>query len=438
MNFVQVLNGLLAFLCRLAIMPAGSVTARGGSMTAGQTASEYRTSGGHAPIMFIAGTRPEAVKLAPLVQEVRGRGVPAQLVATGQHRELFGEALAGFGLAADHDLGVMAGTPEQQVGQLVPMLADLIRRQAPDCVVVQGDTSSTFAGALAARYAGVPLAHVEAGLRTGTHDPHPEEMHRKLVAQMAHWHFAPTPAAAAALAAEGVSGSVHVTGNTGIDALLLMAQRLDRDAGLAAVAAAPVAHVPAGRPWVLATIHRRENQGRPLAGVLAALANLADEAEILLPVHPSPAISGPVLARLAGRPGIHLLPPLPYAAFVALMRRCALVLTDSGGVQEEAPALGLPCLVLRDGTERPEGLATGNARLVGTAPAGIVAAARAVLQDPRLHARMAVPALPYGDGRAARAITDVLLCPVVPSSARSLESLSRLAGHHRWSPALAR
>jgi len=390
------------------------------------------------PIMLIAGTRPEAVKLAPLVLSVRERGAPAVLVATGQHRELFAEALAGFGLLPDHDMGVMAASPEVQVAALVPVLTDLVRQVKPQAVVVQGDTSSTLAGALAARYAGVGLAHVEAGLRTGTADPHPEEMHRKLVAQMADLHFAPTEAAAAALAAEGVQTGVHVTGNTGIDALLLMAARLDQDARLANAVVAAFADVPIGRPWILATIHRRENRGRRLAAVLAALGQLAADAEILLPVHPSPVVSGPVRAMLGGRPSVHLLPPLPYASFVALMLRSRLVLTDSGGVQEEAPALGLPCLVLRDGTERPEGLASGNARLVGTDPAAIVAAARALLRDPALHARMAMPALPYGDGNAARVITDVLLRQAAPTSARTWESSLQSDGHRRSSPALSR
>jgi UDP-N-acetylglucosamine 2-epimerase (non-hydrolysing) len=380
-------------------------------------------------ILFIAGTRPEAVKLAPLVLDLRARGVAALLVATGQHREMFGEALAGFGLVADLDLGMAAATPDALVGRLVPALADLIRQRQPAWVVVQGDTSSTLAGALAARYAGARLAHVEAGLRTGTDDPHPEEMHRKLVAQMAQLHFAPTPAAAAALAAEGVRDGVHVTGNSGIDALLLMAARLRGDAGLADAAVALFGHVPTGRPWILATIHRRENRGRRLAAMLAALGELADEAEILLPVHPSPAVAGPVRAMLGGRAGVHLLPPLPFASFVALMLRSALVLTDSGGVQEEAPALGLPCLVLRRNTERPEGLASGNSRLVGTQRSAIVAAARAVLGDALSHARMSQPAMPYGDGSAAARISALLLRPDVPTSAQSLESWSGSAGH---------
>lgn len=387
------------------------------------------------PIMFIAGTRPEAVKLAPLILDLRLRGVRPLLVATGQHPAMCHEALGEFALAADHDLRVTAASPDGMVGAMVPRLADLLRAVRPGVVVVQGDTSSTLAGALAARYAGSRLAHVEAGLRTGGDDPHPEEMHRKLVAQMAELHFAPTLAAAAALAAEGVHSGVHVTGNSGIDALLLMRARLAADAGLAAAAAAPVAHIPHDRPWLLATVHRRENQGAALAGVLAALTDLAGEAEVIVPVHPSPAVSGPVHAALAGRRHVHLLPPLGYAAFVALMGRAALVVTDSGGVQEEAPALGLPCLVLRGVTERPEGVASGNARLVGADRAGIVAAARALLHDAGLRALMAQPALPYGNGGAARAINDVLLRQAVPSWERNPESWSRSAGHHPPSPA---
>lgn len=388
-------------------------------------------------ILLVAGTRPEAVKLAPLMLDLQARAAAVQLVATGQHRDLFDAALAGFGLSADHALAAMAATPDAVVGALVPMLADLMRQLRPDIVVVQGDTSSTLAGALAARYAGVRLAHVEAGLRTGTDDPHPEEMHRRLVAQMADLHFAPTPAAALALAGEGVRSGVHVTGNSGIDALLLMQARLAGNPALAAAAAVPVAHIPRTRPWLLATIHRRENRGARLAAVLAALADLADHAEVIVPVHPGPAVSGPLHNALAGRAGVHLLPPLAYAPFVALMGRATLVLTDSGGIQEEAPAIGLPCLVLRDGTERPEGLASGNARLVGTDRHTIVTAARALLDDAGLRAGMARPMMPYGNGAAARAINDVLLRQAVPSWPRNPESWWQSAGHHPPSPALA-
>lgn len=390
------------------------------------------------PIMFIAGTRPEAVKLAPLILDLLARGQRPVLVATGQHPDMFDEALAGFGLQADHDLGLMAASPDAAVGRLVPMLADVVRARQPAWVVVQGDTSSTLAGALAARYAGARLAHVEAGLRTGSHDPHPEEMHRKLVAQMAQLHFAPTAAAAAALAAEGVRAGVHVTGNSGIDALLLMRARLAHDPGLASLAAAPLAQVPQDRPWLLATIHRRENQGARLAAVLAALADLAGAVEIILPVHPNPAISGPVQSALGGRAGVHLLPPLGYAAFVALMGRVMLVLTDSGGVQEEAPALGLPCLVLRDVTERPEAVASGNAILLGCETPVIVATAQQIMHDAALRASMSRPALPYGAGGAAQAINDVLLRQAFASWPQNPESWSRSAAHHPRSRAPAR
>ena len=394
-----------------------------------------RAGGPNSRILFIAGTRPEAVKLAPLILDLQARGAQPLLVATGQHRELFAEALADFGLAAHDDLGVMAAAPDQVVGQLVPLLAERVRAAQPAWVVVQGDTSSTVAGALAARYAGARLAHVEAGLRTGRDDPHPEEMHRKMVAQMAQLHLAPTAAAAAALSVEGVRDGVHITGNSGIDALKIMQARLASDAALARSAMTPLAAIPRHRPWLLATLHRRESRGEVMDGMLAALAALAADAEIILPVHPGPAVAGPVRAALSGVAGVHLLPPLPYASFVSLMGLAALVLTDSGGVQEEAPAIGLPCLVLRETTERREGLFSGNAALVGRAPAAIVAAARAVLGDGAVRAAMAEPALPYGSGGAARAINDLLLggsrSPDFPSSPRRSENWSRSAVHHQ-------
>jgi UDP-N-acetylglucosamine 2-epimerase (non-hydrolysing) len=255
------------------------------------------------------------------------------------------------------------------------------------------------------RYVGVPLAHVEAGLPTGRDDPFPEEMHRCTIATLAHLHFAPTPAAAAALRAEGVAeAAIIITGNTGIDALLTMRARLAHDRRLQARAARPLAGTATSRPWVLATIHRRENHGARLEGVLSALAALSAEAQVIVPVHSHPAVAAPVQARLGHLPGVSLLPPLGYASFVWLMGRARLVLTDSGGVQEEAPALGLPCLVLRHATERPEGVASGHARLVGTDRARILAATRAALARPA-----AAPALPYGNGRAAGLIMDRLL-----------------------------
>ncbi len=361
--------------------------------------------------LFVVGTRPEAVKLAPVVLALAERGETPVLVSTGQHSDLLAGALAAFGLAPDHDLAVMqrAQSPADVLGQLVPALASLLARVSPRAVVVQGDTATTLAGALAAAYARLPLVHVEAGLRSGSDEPFPEEMHRKLVGQIAALHFAPTAGAAAALAAEGVApATIHVTGNSGIDALRLMQARLAADRVMTGALERRFAAIDFRRPLVLVTVHRRENHGARLGQVLAALADLAGEAEIVLPVHPHPAVAGPVAAALAQVRGIHLLPPLDYPAFVWLMARATLVLTDSGGVQEEAPALGVPVLVLRDVTERREGLDTGNARLVGTDSGIIVAAVRHLLADRAAIGRMAEPAWPYGTGDAALRIADIM------------------------------
>ena len=362
-------------------------------------------------LLFVAGTRPEAVKLAPVIMELRARGARPVLVASGQQRELFKASLAGFGLIADHDFDIMqpGQTPADVIGALVPVLAKLLAGAQPAAVVVQGDTATAFAGAQAAVYARLPLVHVEAGLRSGSDEPFPEEMHRRAIAQLASVHFAPTAASAMALRREGITASaIHVTGNTGIDALHLMAARLAREPVLDAALRQRFAAIDPSRPLLLVTVHRRENHGDRLDAILAALAELAREAEIVFPVHPHPAITEPARALLGGRPGVHLLPPLDYPAFVWLMQRATLALTDSGGVQEEAPALGLPVLVLRDVTERREGLASGNARLIGTDTAAILAAVSALLGDIQAIGRMAEAALPYGIGDAARRICDVL------------------------------
>ncbi len=361
--------------------------------------------------LFVAGTRPEAVKLAPVILALRARGRATYLVATGQHRELFHEALAGFGLAADCDLAVMqAGqTPADVIGLLVPALARLCETLCPAAVIVQGDTASAFAGAQAAVYARRPLVHIEAGLRSGHREPFPEEMHRRAIGQLADLHFAPTPGAADALRREGIAdAAIHMTGNTGIDALRLIEARLGRDAGLSGALVARFSGIDWRRPVIMATVHRRENHGARLQAVVAAFAELAGDAEIVLPVHPSPAVAGPVHAALAGVKGVHLLPPLDYPAFIWLLSRATLALTDSGGVQEEAPALGVPVLVLRDVTERQEGLDSGNARLVGTGKAEILAAVRGLLGDSAAIDRMAKPALPYGAGDASMRIAAVL------------------------------
>lgn len=364
---------------------------------------------------IVAGTRPEAIKLAPLVLALRSAGAPVWLIATGQHGNLFDVALGAFGLVANEDLAVMhdGQTPAEVVARLLPRLVDRLAQHRPAAVIVQGDTASAFAGAQAAAYCRLPLVHVEAGLRTHDAEPFPEEMHRRVIAQLADVHCAPTLTAAAALRREGIADTaIHITGNTGIDALLWMARRLAERG--------PPPELPMfdpAQPLIVATIHRRENHDR-IAAIAAALTMLADDAEILLPVHPHPAIQGPLRAALAGRRGIHLVEPLPYPAFVAALTRANLVLTDSGGIQEEAPALGLPVLVLRDVTERPEGIAAGNARLVGHEPAAIVAAARAILSG---LSGVVEAALPYGAGNAATSIA-TLLCRAYPIRDASAET----------------
>jgi len=356
-------------------------------------------------VLCVIGTRPEAIKMAPVIRALRGdRRFRVRVLATAQHRDLLDQVLAAFGIAPDIDLGVMR--PAQGLGALTGRLIEgldaALAREAPDVVLAQGDTTTVFATALAAFYRRVPFGHVEAGLRTGDlAAPFPEELNRVLIAPMARWHFAPTAGAAAALRAEGIPPErVHVTGNTVIDALLQAPPPAD------ARSAAPFAP-----RQILVTLHRRENFGRPLERILAAIAGLLDDHRdcgVLLPVHPNPAVGPVVRARLGGHPRVRLVPPLGYAEFVAAMRASYLILTDSGGVQEEAPALGVPVLVLREATERPEAIAAGVARLVGTRAAAIRRAAGALLSDPEARARMATGASPYGDGKAAARIVGIL------------------------------
>jgi len=297
---------------------------------------------------------------------------------------------------------MMAATPADLLARLLPVLAGPVATAR--AVVVQGDTTSALAGSLAASYAGVAVVHVEAGLRTQRRDPHPEEMHRTLIGQLADLHFAPTVAAVEALSRDGVAGGrVVMTGNSGIDALLSIQARVDAQA-----IKARVAGIDFRRPVVLVTVHRRENHGAAMARIARALAALRADAEIVIPVHPHPEVAVPVKSALAGLDGVHLLPPLDYPAFVWMMTRAPLVLTDSGGVQEGAAALGLPVPVMRGATEPPEGLASGNARVVGTEPHAIVAAVRRLLAGDGLVA-MTEPAQPHGAGDAGGRVAGAIL-----------------------------
>jgi UDP-N-acetylglucosamine 2-epimerase (non-hydrolysing) len=356
-------------------------------------------------VLSVFGTRPEAIKLAPVLLALNDEpAIDSFACVTGQHRALLDGVLGHFGIAPDFDLDLMI--PGQGLNGLlvraVERLDAVIAEAAPDRVLVQGDTTSALAAALAAFHRGVPVAHVEAGLRTyRPASPFPEETNRRAIALVSDLHFAPTPAARANLEAERLHGEVFVTGNTGIDALLHVVGRL----GDPAFAAAVERDLPApnGGSLVLVTCHRRESFGAPFAAICAALAELGRRGmDIVFPLHPNPALSAPAQALLAGRQGVRLLPPLALPAFIRLMQRADVILTDSGGVQEEAATLGKPAVVLRDVTERPEGVAAGAARLAGADPAAIVAAA---LAPARFTGRRDL----YGDGRAAPRVVDALL-----------------------------
>lgn len=363
-----------------------------------------------APVMTIFGTRPEAIKLAPVIRELEARAVPQVVCVTGQHREMLDQMLGLFSIEPDHDLHIMR---EEQTltaitGGALLGLEAVLREAAPGYVLVQGDTNTAFAGALAAYYHRIPVGHVEAGLRTDDkYRPFPEEINRRLISQIADLHFAPTHLAASNLMRDGVPHErIHITGNTVVDALLWVTGR-----ELAFEEPALRAADLDGHRVALVTAHRRENLGEGMEEIFRALRTLVErhpDLLVVLPVHLNPAIRRQVEQTLDGAPRIVLTPPLGYGDLATLLERCHLVLTDSGGLQEEAPALGKPVLVLRDTTERPEGIEAGTARLVGPRYEAILAAATELLDEPAAYERMAHAVSPYGDGTAARQIADLL------------------------------
>jgi UDP-N-acetylglucosamine 2-epimerase (non-hydrolysing) len=365
-------------------------------------------------VLSVIGTRPEAIKMAPVIRELEKRAdrVRSILCVTGQHREMLDQVLDIFSIHPDIDLDLMA--PDQSLSALTANLFSaldpVVAEARPDWVLAQGDTTTVLVASLVAFYRRVRFGHVEAGLRTGNRDqPFPEEVNRRIADIVADLHFAPTARCRAALLAEGTpEACIHVTGNTVIDALLAVVdQPYDWSAG-------PLAGLPAAERLVLVTAHRRESFGAPLRDICLALRDLAGgfadgEARLVYPVHLNPNVRRPVYELLGGLPNVSLIEPLGYRDMAQLMRRAALILTDSGGIQEEAPSLGVPVLVMRDATERPEGIEAGVVRLVGTHRERVVSEAERILRDPAAHAAMATRVNPYGDGRAASRIASILL-----------------------------
>ena len=362
-------------------------------------------------IMSVFGTRPEAIKMAPLVRELASReDIESICCVTAQHREMLDSVLEVFSLKPDWDLDIM--TPRQTLSTITSKcltgMDEAIDALKPDMVLVHGDTSTTFAGALSAFYHKVPVGHVEAGLRTyDKYSPYPEEMNRKLVTQIADLYFCPTENNRENLRKEGVTEGVFVTGNTVIDALKTTV-RPDY-----VFAAEELNRLPYDcRKILLVTCHRRENYGQPMEDIMSALAHIArshEDVELVYPVHLSPVVQECAKKHLGNIPNVHLIPPLAADEMHNLMARCYLVLTDSGGLQEEAPALGKPVLVLRRETERPEAVTAGTVKLAGVAFDDIVRMADELIDDPAAYAAMAHAVNPYGDGGACRRIADAIL-----------------------------
>ena len=361
-------------------------------------------------VMSIFGTRPEAIKMAPLVKELAGRpGVESLCCVTAQHRQMLDSVLEIFQIKPQFDLNIME--PRQTLSTITTKcllgLEQVFQQARPDLVLVHGDTSTTFSAALAAFYGQISVGHVEAGLRTyDKYSPFPEEMNRTLVGDLADLHFCPTPANRANLAREGLTGGVFLTGNTVIDAMATtvrpnfrfataLLNRLDYE----------------NRTVILVTCHRRENYGQPMANIMTALRRLAErypQVELVYPVHLSPVVREAAGKHLSGHPRIHLIDPLDVEEMHNLMARCRFVMTDSGGLQEEAPALGKPVLVLRRETERPEAVAAGTARLAGTDEAEVYRQAAELIDSPAAYEQMAHAVNPYGDGHACRRIADAV------------------------------
>ncbi|WP_405127633.1 non-hydrolyzing UDP-N-acetylglucosamine 2-epimerase [Romeriopsis navalis] len=351
-------------------------------------------------VAIIAGTRPEAIKMAPVIQAFqRAPQFQPIVILTGQHREMVDQVMDFFKLKADYDLKIMQ--PKQTLTDITNLalrgLEELFIQLKPQMVLVQGDTTTAFAAGLAAFYQQIPVGHVEAGLRTSDiYNPFPEEANRRLISQIAHLHFAPTALSAENVQKSGVVGEIHQTGNTVIDALLAVAD------------SNPPCDVP-GLNWdqhrvILSTVHRRENWGEPLNDIAHGFRRILDhhqDTALLLPMHRNPTVREPLKAILGEHPRVFLVEPLDYTSLIGAMKRCHLLMTDSGGIQEEAPSLGKPVLVLRETTERPEAMMAGTAKLIGTETQRMFEEADRLLTDPAAYGEMANAASPFGDGTAS-------------------------------------
>ncbi|KQU55950.1 UDP-N-acetyl glucosamine 2-epimerase [Sphingomonas sp. Leaf339] len=369
-------------------------------------------------ILVVLGTRPEAIKLFPVIRALSARPeLTVRICVTGQHRGLLDQVMAIADLVPDIDLDLMAAgqSLDELTARMVVALGRVMDAERADLVIVQGDTTTAFVGALTAHYRGIPVGHVEAGLRSGDlRHPCPEEANRRMIGRITQHHWAATNTAAAALIAETIDPTtVHVAGNTVIDALHWMRDRIAAMPSLAA-GLDPVLAQIGGRRIVLVTTHRRENFGEGMASIATAIRRIAERKDVavLFPVHPNPQVTGPMDAVLGEAPNIIRVAPLDYPHFVRALECAHIVLTDSGGVQEEAPAFGKPVLVMRETTERPEGIVAGTARLVGTDADRIVAAVTDLMDDETAYARMARAHSPFGDGHAAARIADLVVAAV--------------------------
>ncbi|ABE35305.1 UDP-N-acetylglucosamine 2-epimerase [Paraburkholderia xenovorans LB400] len=378
-------------------------------------------------IAVVFGTRPEAIKMAPVIRALKASStLQPVVIATAQHREMLDQVMDVFDIGSDYDLDLMR--PDQTLSgitsRLITSLDDVLRDVKPSATLVQGDTTTVLAASLVSFYNHIPVGHVEAGLRTrDLRNPFPEEMNRVVTGRLAKWHFAPTQASAQNLLDEGVSSdTVFMTGNTVIDALLEARRHASK----------MPCHVADGRRLLLVTTHRRENFGEPLKRICSAVLELLarhDSLDIMFPVHPNPNVSVVVHSLLGNHPRVVLCKPLDYLSFIAAMEAAHIIISDSGGVQEEAPALGKPVLVLRDETERPEAVSSGVAALVGTETARIVESVERLLLDRSEYARMAKGASPYGDGLSAKRIVAILEDSLLGyrSSMNSVPPLARTA-----------